>query len=117
MTVTEQVNTTGRHALTSKRTNLSKDEREALLLDVSIQMLRGKMAKGAALRTLRLKLFSANQADYARMVGVGRKALSEIENGKGNYSETLLQKVFRPLGMVVTVIPKDLQILEKALGA
>ena len=116
MTPTEQVNTTGRHALTSKRTNLSRDEREALLLHVSVQMLQGKMTKGAALRELRLKLFSANQADYARMVGVGRKALSEIENGKGNYSETLLQKVFRPLGMVVTVIPKDLRILEKALG-
>jgi DNA-binding transcriptional regulator YiaG len=109
--------TAGRQAIVSKRVNLSRAEREALIIDVTVHMLKGTMTKGEALKKLRLKLFSVNQADFAKMVGVSRKALSEIENDKGNYTEAFLQKVFRPLGMVVTVIPRDLTILDKARAA
>ena len=53
------------------RVNLSREEREALVIDVTVHMLKGTMTKGEALKHLRLKLFSVNQADYAKMVGKG----------------------------------------------
>ncbi|KXO09585.1 transcriptional regulator, Cro/CI family [Moritella sp. JT01] len=80
----KKANSAGRNAIVSKRVNLSREEREALVIDVTVHMLKGTMTKGEALKHLRLKLFSVNQADYAKMVGISRKALSEIENGKGN---------------------------------
>ncbi len=110
----KKTNSVGRHAIVSKRVNLSRAERETLVIEVTVNMLKGTMTKGEALKYLRLNLFSVNQADYAKMVGISRKVLSEIENGKGNYTEAILQKVFRPLGMVVTVMPRDLAILDKA---
>jgi len=113
-TKVKQANSAGRNAIVSKRINLSREEREVLVIEVTVNMLKGIMTKGEALKHLRLNLFSVNQADYAKMVGISRKVLSEIENGKGNYTEAILQKVFRPLGMVVTVMPRDLAILDKA---
>ena len=114
MNNTTQTNTAGRQTIVSKQVNLSREDREALIIEVTVHMLKGTMTKGEALKKLRLKLFSVNQADFAKMVGVSRKALSEIENDKGNYTEAFLQKVFRPLGMAVNVIPKDLAIIDKA---
>lgn len=111
---TIQTSSAGRHTIVSKQVNLSREEREALIIDATVNMLKGIMTKGEALKYLRLNLFSVNQADYAKMVGISRKALSEIENGKGNYTEAILQKAFRPLDMTVTVIPRDLAILDKA---
>ena len=116
-TTPTQSSSAGRKAIVSKQVNLSREEREALIIDVTVHMLKGTMTKGEALKKLRLTLFSVNQADFAKMAGVSRKALSEIENDKGNYTEAFLQKVFRPLGMVVTVIPRDLTILDKARAA
>ncbi len=116
MKTTKHLNTAGRQPLASKGTNLSIDERKALLVGVSKQLISGKLTKGAALKQLRLNLFSVSQADYASMVGIGRKALSEIENDKGNYTEAFLQKAFRPVGLQVSVIPKDLRILEKVIN-
>lgn len=114
--VNKQQRSAGRKAIVSKRVNLSIEEREALLLEVTRKIIVAKISKGDALKELRLKLFSLNQSDYAKMVGISRKALSEIENGKGNYTEVVLQKAFRPLGMQITVIPKNLEILAKALS-
>lgn len=105
----------GRQPLANKRINLSRQAREQLLLEISSEILHAKLSKGDALKKLRLQLFSASQADYATMIGIGRKALSEIENDKGNYTEAFLQKVFAPVGLVVTVIPKNLEILREIL--
>ncbi len=68
---------TGRQPLANKRINLSRQAREQLLLEISSEILHAKLNKGAALKKLRLQLFSASQADYATMIGIGRKALSE----------------------------------------
>ncbi|EDM68140.1 transcriptional regulator, Cro/CI family [Moritella sp. PE36] len=116
-TEVKKTNSAGRNAIVSKRINLSREEREALVIEVTVNMLKSTMTKGEALKYLRLNLFSVNQADYAKMVGICRKVLSEIENGKGNYTEAILQKAFRPLGMVVTVMPRNLAILDKARSA
>ncbi|WP_259394820.1 helix-turn-helix transcriptional regulator [Shewanella sp. SR44-3] len=97
----------GRTALAAKRQNLDISARDNLMLHVCQGLLSGKLTQGEALRKLRLGLLSVNQEQYAKMVGVSRKLLSEIESDKANTSVLVLDKVFRGVGLVLTLMPKD----------
>jgi DNA-binding XRE family transcriptional regulator len=97
----------GRARLAEKRQNLDISARESLMLLVCQSLLSGKLTQGEALKKLRLELLCVNQEQYAKMVGVSRKLLSEIETDKANTSVLVLDKVFRGVGLVLTLMPKD----------
>jgi transcriptional regulator with XRE-family HTH domain len=49
----------------------------------------------------------ANQEQYAKMVGITRKALSEIEGDKSKASALVLGKALRGVGLELLVLPRD----------
>lgn len=98
----------GRKKLASKRKQISATEKEALVEAVCIKMMKGKCTTGQALKTLRVELFSVNQEQYARMVGVTRKTLSEIEGDKSKAGVMVINQVLKGVGLSLMVIPRSL---------
>ncbi|WP_050568342.1 helix-turn-helix transcriptional regulator [Dickeya chrysanthemi] len=80
------------------------------------RMMFGEISQGNALRELRLNVLGLRQEAYASLVGVSRKTLSEIENGKGNYTADIINKVFKPFGLKMGLIPVSPSLLAEILS-
>ncbi len=62
------------------------------------------LSQGAALKILRVQVLGIKQEQFAQLVNVSRKTLSDIENDKGNYSVDTLNQIFRPFGLKVGLV-------------
>ncbi|WP_163560305.1 helix-turn-helix domain-containing protein [Halomonas sp. NO4] len=93
-----------------KPRDLEATEREARLVALTRQLWRGEISEGALLRTLRREVLRLSQEDYARLVGVSRRTLSDMERGKGNVSIEVMNRVFRPLGLRVGLVPRQAEL-------
>ncbi|CAH0536597.1 hypothetical protein VMF7928_00552 [Vibrio marisflavi CECT 7928] len=49
----------------------------------------------------------ATAKTFSELVGVSRKTLSDIENDRGSYNTAVLNKVFKPFGLSVGLIPSS----------
>ncbi|WP_420268313.1 helix-turn-helix transcriptional regulator, partial [Klebsiella pneumoniae] len=58
----------------------------------------GAISQGEALKKLRVEVLGLRQDEYARLVDVSRKTLSDVENDKGNYSAEIINKIYKPFG-------------------
>lgn len=100
-----------------KRRELMPDEREARLVALTRQLFAGEISEGRLLRTLRREVLGLSQEDYAHLVGVSRRTLSDMEGDKGNVSLAVMNRVYRPLGLRVGLIPRQSALLERLLGS
>lgn len=91
------------------------EEREARLLALVRQLLAGEISEGRLLRTLRREVLGLSQDEYARLVGVSRRTLSDMEGDKGNVSVAVMNRVYRPLGLRVGLLPRQAKLLKRAL--
>ncbi|WP_275289354.1 helix-turn-helix transcriptional regulator [Halomonas elongata] len=89
----------------------SPDERQAALLEQLRLLIRGETTEGRVLRTLRREVLGLTQKTYAERVGVSRRTLSDIERDAGNASMASLDRVFRPLGLRVGLLPRQPELL------
>lgn len=83
---------------------LDSATRKALKNEVVGQLQADKLTQGEALKVLRVQVLGLKQEQFARLVKVSRKTLSDIENDNGNYSVDLLNQVFRPFGLQVGLV-------------
>ncbi|HIE9105982.1 TPA: helix-turn-helix transcriptional regulator [Klebsiella variicola subsp. variicola] len=65
----------------------------------------GAISQGEALKKLRLEVLGLRQDEYARLVDVSRKTLSDVENDKGNYSAEIINKIYKPFGLETGLVP------------
>ncbi|TON47279.1 transcriptional regulator [Vibrio parahaemolyticus] len=79
------------------------------------QLLLGKLTQGQALKYLRINILGLKQDVFAKLVGVSRKTLSDIENDRGSYNTEILNKVFKPFGLKVGLLPSSLDALKSLL--
>lgn len=84
---------------------LSSEQRRVIIKSIIKSMLLGELTQGGALVHLRSDILGLKQVDYAKMVKVSRKTISEIENGKGGQSVEILNRVFKPFGLHMGLIP------------
>lgn len=68
-------------------------------------ILLGKITQGEALKRLRVEVLGMKQDEYAKLVSVSRKTLSDVENGRGNYSADIINKIFKPFGLQTGLVP------------
>lgn len=94
---------------------LSAEEREHLLLDLLHAVHEDTLDAGTLLRRLRKEVLRMNQDDYASLVGVSRRTLSQIEGNEGNQTQAVLNRVFKPLGLKMELVPRSMQVLDKLL--
>ncbi|TLU68463.1 helix-turn-helix transcriptional regulator [Enterobacter sp. MF024] len=91
-------------------------DRKSVMHAIILDLLLGKVTQGQALKRLRLEVLGLRQDDYARLVKVARKTLSEVENDKGNFSVEMINKVFKPFGLETGLVPTSKSLLVSLLG-
>ena len=92
-------------------------DRQQILIDLYCQYLKQHITMGELLMYLRKNVLGMSQEQYANFVGISRRTLSDIELNKGKLSQSILDKVFKPLGLQTGLVPIPLNIVEKILKA
>lgn len=85
--------------------SLNADQRQALLISLLRQHLKGELSQGALLKQLRKDVLGLSQTRYAEMVGISRRTLTDIEQNKGGQTQSVINKVFKPFGLQMGLIP------------
>ena len=98
-----------------KRLKLTPKDREQKLLGISQRLLAEEISEGEALRLLRREVLGLSQEDYAKLVGVSRRTLSDIERNQGNLTLAVMNRVFRPLGLRMCLVPRQPELLRQVL--
>lgn len=95
--------------------HLSGEEREELLINLLRAVQHDRMTEGQLLRTLRKDILDMNQDEYAALVKISRRTLSDIERDAGNPSLPVLKRVFRPLGLTIGILPRSDSVRQRML--
>lgn len=80
-------------------------DRQAVIHAIIHDIMLGAISQGEALKKLRLEVLGLRQDEYARLVDVSRKTLSDVENDKGNYSAEIINKIYKPFGFETGLVP------------
>ncbi|EHN8865058.1 helix-turn-helix transcriptional regulator [Enterobacter hormaechei] len=94
-----------RQRVTQGLTRISTLDRQAVLHAAIRDILLGKITQGEALKRLRVEVLGLKQDEYAKLVSVSRKTLSDVENNRGNYSADVINKIFKPFGLQTGLVP------------
>ena len=76
---------------------------------------RAELTDGRLLRSLRRDVLGLSQTRYSELVGISRRTLSDLEGDKGNVTLEVKSRVFRPLGLEVSLLPRKRSLLAQAL--
>ena len=90
-------------------------DRQQLLIDLYTQYLFGKITLGQLLSYLRKNVLGLSQEKYAEMVGISRRTLTDVEQDKGQLTQVVLDKVFKPLGLKSGLVPTHEHIIHKII--
>lgn len=80
-------------------------DRQAVIHAIIHDIMLGTISQGEALKKLRVEVLGLRQDEYARLVDVSRKTLSDVENDKGNYSAEIINKIYKPFGLETGLVP------------
>ncbi len=80
-------------------------DRQAVIHAIIHDIVLGAISQGEALKKLRVEVLGLRQDEYARLVDVSRKTLSDVENDKGNYSAEIINKIYKPFGLETGLVP------------
>ncbi|GGP67584.1 transcriptional regulator [Shewanella algicola] len=84
---------------------ISTVERKRAIHAITQRLLHGELTQGQALKTLRVEVLGLTQDQYANLVKVSRKTLSDVENDRGSYKTDILNRLFKPFGLKVGIVP------------
>lgn len=90
-------------------------ERKAAMNAITKKLLLGKISQGTALKELRIQVLGLKQDAFTNLVKVSRKTLSEVENDRGNYTTEVINKLFKPFGLKVGLVPISPHMLSSLL--
>jgi hypothetical protein len=85
--------------------SMTAEQRQALLVELLQLHILGEVTQGQMLRRLRKEVLGFSQTRYAELVGVSRRTLTDIEQDKGSQVQSIIDKVFKPLGMKSGLTP------------
>ncbi|WP_237748508.1 MULTISPECIES: helix-turn-helix transcriptional regulator [Nitrincola] len=95
--------------------SLSGQEREAVLLKMVQALYQGETTEGMLLRTLRKQVLGLTQEQYAALVGISRRTLSDIERDKAQLTLSVMNRVFKPIGLKVGLLPRSPKLLQQVI--
>ena len=105
--------TANRVRVSNKSKGVSTFERNQKIREVIFKVVMFELTQGQALKILRMDIIGLKQDAYAKLVKVSRKTISEIENDRGNYTADVVNKVFKPFGLKVGLVPQSTSLLER----
>jgi DNA-binding XRE family transcriptional regulator len=91
-------------------------DRQSVLHAAIRDILLGKITQGELLKRLRVDVLGLKQEEYAKLVSVSRKTLSDIENDKGNYSAEVINKIYKPFGLQTGLVPISKTLMASLLS-
>ncbi|MBS0883630.1 helix-turn-helix domain-containing protein [Pantoea sp. JGM49] len=91
-------------------------EREVMLLGLLQQFIEEKLTHGQLLMQLRKKVLGFSQERYASLAGISRRTLSDIELDKESITLTTLNRVFKPLGLKLGLLPRQKHMMQELLS-
>ncbi|WP_407332309.1 helix-turn-helix transcriptional regulator [Enterovibrio sp. 27052020O] len=97
------------------KTSVNAAERKHVANQIIKQLLFGELTQGQALKALRVNVLGLKQDVFAKLVGISRKTLSDIENDRGSYKTDILNKAFKPFGLKVGLTPSSPNTLRALL--
>lgn len=100
---------------TIMNTKNQTQDRQQVLIDLYLQYLLNEMTLGQLLAYLRKNILGMSQEQYANLVGVSRRTLTDIEQDKGKLTQSVLDKVFNPLGLKAGLVPTHEHIVRKII--
>lgn len=92
---------------------LTPEDRANFLIDVTKKLFLNKITMGTAIKLLRVTILKMNQEQFAKLVGVSRKTISEIENDRGNLSVETISAIIKPFKLSLTFLPTTSEMREK----
>lgn len=87
------------------RKPISSIERVKAESDMQERLQSGDISIGQAIREIRQRWLGMRQDQYARMTGVSKNTLGSIERDENRTNLQTLNKVLRPLGYKLTIMP------------
>jgi DNA-binding transcriptional regulator YiaG len=90
-------------------------DRQQVLIDLYKQYLLSEITLGQLLSHLRKNVLGLSQEQYAALVGISRRTLTDIEQDKGKLTQSVLDKVFKPLGLKAGLVPTHEHIVDKII--
>ncbi|ETR94798.1 XRE family transcriptional regulator [Acinetobacter lactucae] len=90
-------------------------DRQQILIDLYKQYLLSEITLGQLLSYLRKNVLGLSQEQYATLVGISRRTLTDIEQDKGKLTQSVLDKVFKPLGLKAGLVPTHGHIVDKII--
>lgn len=106
-----------RKRASSRTEKTSTENRKWVINGLIKQLLLGEITQGAALKQFRIKVLGLKQDAYALLVSVSRKTLSDVENDKGNYSVEVINRIFKPFGLQIGLVPIAKNQLQQLLSS
>lgn len=91
-------------------------ERKEAMNAIIKRLLLDEISQGQALKALRVSILGMKQDDYAKLVSVSRKTISDVENDKGNYTYDVINKVFKPFGLKAGLKPVNFSMFNTFLS-
>lgn len=110
-----QLHTPTRPKASKNTTSVSASERKTEANKIIKQLLHGELTQGQALKMLRVNILGLKQDVFSKLVDISRKTLSDIENDRGSYNTEVLNKVFKPFGLKVGLLPTSPEVLKSLL--
>lgn len=80
-------------------------EREAAQADLEKRMKQGKVSVGAAVREIRQRFVGITLEDYARLCGLSKTTLMNIERDDPRVLLESVKKAVEPLGYQLSLVP------------
>ncbi|MFW1759642.1 helix-turn-helix domain-containing protein [Acinetobacter guillouiae] len=90
-------------------------DRQQVLINLYTQYLLSEITLGELLTYLRKNLLGMSQEQYATLVGISRRTLTDIEQDKGKLTQSVLDKVFKPLGLKAGLVPTHEHVIKKII--
>lgn len=94
----------------------TRDEQDTLRKIIAEQLLFGKITQGEALRQMRTEILFLNQTQFAKLVGLSRKTISDIENNRENCTVYAINRAFKPFGLSLGIVPRHQNVLEQIIS-
>ena len=91
-------------------------ERESALIKLLQDAIQDDFTHGKLLRKIRKEVLGFSQERYASLAGISRRTLSDVELDKESITLTTLNRVFKPLGLKLGLLPRQKHMMQELLS-
>lgn len=78
---------------------IAQNEQQEIIQELLAAYQRQELSAGQILKILRKDIMEMSQTDYAKMIGISRRTLSDLEQDLGSPTFHVFNAAFQPFGL------------------